>query len=125
MNRGVFIGNLGKDAELRSTQAGQQVCVFSVAATSRYKDKAKTTWVRCDLWGKRAEALAQYLTKGLKVYIEGEIDIDTYGDKPSLKLVVSTIELLGTPGKNNGYSTAQAKTPLGVTSDPYQDDVPF
>ena len=72
MNVFTFSGNLGKDAQLKSTQAGSNVLQFSVAVKSGYGDKEKTNWIACVVFGKRAEVnLVSYLTKGQQVVVTG------------------------------------------------------
>ena len=56
MNKYIFNGNLGRDAEVRTTQSGKVVCRFSVAVQEGYGDNQRTKWVKCSLFGKRAEA---------------------------------------------------------------------
>ena len=64
-----FVGNLGADAELRTAgDNGQSVLNFRVAA---HAGKDDTVWVRCAMWGKRGESIAQYLKKGTKVVVSG------------------------------------------------------
>ena len=65
------IGNVGKDAEVRFTGNGDAIASFSFALTSGYGDKQITTWLNCNLWGKRAETLAPMLLKGTKIGITG------------------------------------------------------
>ena len=77
----VVTGNLGQDAELRTTANGDVLCSFSVASNSKVKGEKVTTWVKCTLWGKRGEALSQYLTKGTKVAVAGELSLNEYNDK--------------------------------------------
>lgn len=83
LNRCEFIGHLGQDPELKMLAAGQAVLNFSLAATESYIDRnnarqEKTEWVRCAVWGKRAEALAKILVKGMKVYVEGAMQTRSY-----------------------------------------------
>src|SRR3546814_6098071 len=59
-------GGVGRDAELRSTQRGDQVCSFNVGVNQGYGDKKSTNWYRVSLWGKRGEGLQPYLLKGVK-----------------------------------------------------------
>jgi len=84
------LGNLAADAELRSTQGGQAVLNFAVACSDSYLDKnqqrqEKVEYIKCVLWGKRAEALSQYMSKGTKVYVEGSLHNSSYEDKDGNK----------------------------------------
>ena len=94
MLQGFLAGNLGRDAETRTTQGGA-VCSFSVAVEQRKGKEKHTTWVRCSLWGKRGEAIAQYLTKGTRVAVAGELSLHEYNGKTSLECRVGEVTLLG------------------------------
>ena len=81
MNIFIFSGHLGGDAETRYTPDGKPVTGFSVASTSGWGEKQKTTWIRCNAWGERFEKIAQYLTKGKKVTVSGEFSQREWTDK--------------------------------------------
>ena len=70
-------GHLGKDAELKSTASGTPILKFSVAVNTGIKEK-KCSWYNCAMFGKQAEALAQYLTKGKAVTVAGEPSINKF-----------------------------------------------
>jgi single-strand DNA-binding protein len=142
VNNWNFTGNLGKDAESRFTPGGDAVVQFSVGVKSGYGDKATTTWARCAMWGKRGEAVAQYLTKGQLVGISGEVTLREYTDKEgakrsSLEVRVNDLTLLGgkrdgeqsaprsesTPAQNQQRS-APAQNSGGAFAD-FDDDIPF
>lgn len=74
MNTGNFAGYIGRDAELKAGPSGDPVANFSIAVNTGTKEKPSTLWVDCALWGKRADALAQYLTKGQFVAVTGDIN---------------------------------------------------
>lgn len=78
VNKVLVVGNLGRDIELKSTPSGSAVGTFNVATTEQWTDKSgqkqeQTEWHRVALWGKQAETLQPYLTKGKQVYIEGRL----------------------------------------------------
>ncbi len=94
------IGNVGKDADMRYTPNGDAVSQFSFALTSGYGDKQITSWLNCNIWGKRAETLAPMLLKGTKVGITGELTNRPYKakdgtEKYSLEVRISDVTLLG------------------------------
>lgn len=100
MNVFTFTGHLGKDCETSATPTGTAVCQFSVAVSSGFGDRQKTTWVRCAVFGKRAEGkLPEHLVKGQKVAISGELTLDEWekdGAKHSmLKVNVNGLDLIG------------------------------
>jgi len=102
MNVWIFTGRVGRDAELRSTQSGEKVLGFTVANDVGFGDRKTTQWVDCSLWGKRAEALANYVKKGDKITVSGELKLEEFqrrdgsaGSKLSVR--VAEIELGGAP----------------------------
>lgn len=133
MNLLTAIGNLGKDAELRFTDKGEPVAQFSFALTSGYGDKAVTTWVTCNLWGKRAETLAPMLTKGTKIGISGELTNRKYvakdgTEKYSLEVRINDLTLLGKANvsDSNNNALGSVKTASAVNSiEEMAEDLPF
>jgi single-strand DNA-binding protein len=85
MNSITIAGQLGRDAEQRYLPNGDAVASFSVA-DSQGKDKA-TIWWNCSIFGKRAEALTQYLTKGQAVTVVGNVTQREYNDKDGNKRI--------------------------------------
>ncbi len=93
-------GRLGKDAEIKQTQGGTSVCRFSVATDQKRNGEKVTTWFDVSIFGKRGDALCQYLRKGSSVVVVGDLDARTYQDKSgatklALGVVCSEITLLG------------------------------
>lgn len=90
VNKVILIGNLGRDAELRYTPAGAAVATLNLATTEVWNDKAghrqeRTEWHRIVLWGKSAESLNEYLTKGKQIYVEGRLQTRQWDDKDGNK----------------------------------------
>jgi len=89
------LGNLGKDAETNFTLSGVAVTKLSVATSRRWKDsqsdewKEQTDWHNIALW--RSENLANYLTKGKQVYLEGRLQTRSYEDRDGVKRYVTEI----------------------------------
>lgn len=153
VNKVILVGNLGRDAETKFTPSGVSMTRFSVATGRRYKDQAtgewkeETDWSNVVLW--RAENLAQYLTKGKQVYVEGRLQTRSYEDKDgqkrySTEVVADDVILLGGRGGEGGDAgfnqeprimssprTAQQRnTPAPSSGSPFDagisdDDVPF
>lgn len=124
------IGNVGQDATMRYTPKGDAVTDFSFALQSGYGDKQVTTWINCNVWGKRGETLAPMLTKGTRIGITGELTNRKYVDKQgaekySLEVRVSDVTLLG--GKDASTGSAQRQDSKPSEQDPmnFDDDVPF
>lgn len=114
MNNITIAGQLGKDAEQRFLPNGDAVASFSVA-DSQGKDKP-TIWWSCSLFGKRAEALAQYLTKGQSVTVSGNVTQREYTDKDGNKRTamdvrVNDIALQGGKRDETPRQAAPAPTP--------------
>src|SRR5205823_12876026 len=111
VNKVILVGNLGRDAELRYTPGGAAVATINMATTEVWNDKAgqrqeKTEWHRVVLWGKSAEALAEYLTKGKQIYVEGKLQTRQWDDKDGNKRYTTEIRsdrivLLGGGEGNN------------------------
>jgi single-strand DNA-binding protein len=87
-------GNVGKDAVLRSTQ-GDPVLNFSVASSSYANGEKVTQWVDVSVWGKRAQALADLITKGSKVTAVGAGSLFEHNGKTYLKVRAFDVELQG------------------------------
>ena len=117
MNKIILTGNITKDAELRYTANDKAYSKFSIANNEGYGDNKKTNFFNCTLWGKSAENLNRFLTKGQKVLITGKVEINDYKDKEGVERKIIDInvdsfggvELLGNKaqqesGTNNNTS---------------------
>lgn len=138
MNVFSFTGNLGRDVNTNNV-GGTAVANFVVACKSGFGENEQTLWVDCALWGKRAEGgLIQYLTKGQKVAVTGELGSREYTDNDGINRTVITcrvndVTLTGDRGQG-GQQPAQQAQPQHQTQQPQQsaqgfddfsDDVPF
>lgn len=130
MNSITITGQLGKDAEIRHLPKGDQVAQFSVA-DSQGKDKPAIWW-NCSIFGKRAESLAPYLTKGQSVTVIGQVTEREWQDKEgnkrkSMDIRVVDVALQGGkktgPDLSNNPAKAQPANP-GSFAD-MDDDIPF
>ncbi len=137
-----IIGNLGKDCVV-NTVNGKNVINFTVAHTDKFRDsqgnnQEKTTWVDCAYWTDRT-AIAQYLTKGKQVFVEGQPEARAFQRNDgtpgsSLSLRVREVQLLGGRGDGSSSSPAmsnesasQSKSEIPSPSDITEpiDDLPF
>jgi single-strand DNA-binding protein len=111
VNKVILVGNLGRDAETKFTPSGTAVTRFSVATTRSWKDqqsgewKEETNWTNVTLW--RQEGVANYLTKGRQVYVEGRLQTRSYEDKDGKKMyatdvIADDVILLGGRGDGAG-----------------------
>lgn len=94
-------GNLGRDAELRYTTQGKPLINFPLPVKAGFGEHEKLTWFKCIMWGERVEKLAQYLTKGQKVVVSGEIHceewVNNLGEKKTTPtLTINNLDFAGT-----------------------------
>ena len=141
VNKVILLGNLGKDPDLRYTPSGKAVATFSLATSERWtsqdgQKQENTTWHNIVAWGKQAETMKEYLSKGRQVYIEGRIANRSYDDKDGNKkyiseVVVQSFSFVGNKGSsgNGGGQTAPAEpaaeTAANAGSSQSDDDLPF
>ncbi len=79
VNKVIIMGRLGRDPEISYTQGGLAICKFSLATSKKKKDGEEiTSWHRCTAFDKRGEIIAQYMSKGRMLYIEGELSYGQY-----------------------------------------------
>ena len=102
INKAILVGNLGQDPELRHTTNGNSVANFSMATNRKWNDKdgvaqERTEWHRVVSWGKTAENVAKYLSKGRQAYVEGELRTRSWEDNEGVKRYVTEIHV-GVPG---------------------------
>lgn len=121
-------GNIGKDAVVRTTQGGESVTGWTVAVEERQGQDKRTIWFDCALWGKRGSGLAQYLTKGTRVAVSGDLSTREHNGKTYLTVRASEVTLLGGGEKRDhvnmppGYEgTAAAEADRRVMD----DEIPF
>ena len=142
-NKAILIGHLGKDPEITTTQAGKQVCKFSLATSEKYKDSSgnmvdSTDWHNIVIWDRLGEVAAQYLKKGSKVLLEGRIKNRSYekdGQTRYISEIVANnmVMLDGKEAGSNsgGYSQDFGNKPAQQSSAPIgsqfeeEEDLPF
>jgi single-strand DNA-binding protein len=121
-------GGLGRDAELKTTQSGDDILSFSVGSSQGYGEKKSTNWFRCTVWGKRGRTIAQYLTEGTKVTVQGELSIGEYDGKPQFDIRVNEVEWQrkegGVPNAASGGGKPAADSAWDQADDDL-GDVPF
>ena len=131
VNKGILLGNLGKDPEVRYLDNGVAVANFSLATTENYKNKegervSQTEWHNIVLWRGLAEVAEKYLKKGASVYIEGKIKTRKWEDKEgntryNTEILADNMTMLG--GKQSQENVAS--TPADDSSADKADDLPF
>jgi single-strand DNA-binding protein len=155
LNKVMLIGNLGRDPEIRYSQQGLAVVNFSIATSEQWTDKntgakqEKTESHRIVAFGKPAEILEKYLSKGSQVYIEGRLQTSTYEKDGqthyATDIVVNNFQFLGSKqdAQGGGYQSGgggyqksdsgsgnqfQGQTTPGMTGGQQpipDDDIPF
>ena len=150
INRVVISGNMTRDPELRRTQSGMAILGFGVAVNDRRRNPQTGEWedyanfVDCTVFGARAEALSNILSKGMKVAIEGKLRWSQWerdGQKRSkLEVIVDEIEFMSQRNNGNGGyqgrdgggqhngpapAAASAAPQVDASSSVYDDDIPF
>lgn len=142
----VLVGNLGRDPEMRYTPNGTAVTTFPVATSRRWTDasgtlKEETAWFRVSVFGKQAETCNQYLAKGRKVLVEGELAVDEKTGGPrvytrkdgtagaSFEVRGSTVRFLTSKSEaegGGGSGGASGVTPISSDANPMgEEDLPF
>lgn len=111
MNKILIIGNVGGEPEMRYAPSGDPVTSFSVATTRRYtvegEQREETQWFRISAWNRLAENCNQYVTKGMKVYVEGRLSVREYVTqdgqaRTSLDVRASDVRFLNRAGEPGG-----------------------
>lgn len=127
VNLCIFVGNLGRDPEVKFTPSGRVVAKFSLAVSDSYSDRdgnkqERTEWVNVVVWGKQAETCGQYLAKGRQCYVEGRLQTRSYDDKEGNKryvteVIANRVQFLGGRSQGGEYDAS--------VSDADPSDLPF
>ncbi len=149
LNKVMLLGNLGRDPEIRSMQNGDKVANLRIATSERWRDKTgetqeRTEWHSVVLFGKVSEIAEQYLKKGSKILIEGQLRTrkwqdQTGADRYSTEVVVSGFNgrMIMLDSRSNGQqenlnNEAQWSNPMEgnsdvpkASSDVFDDEIPF
>lgn len=132
LNRCEFIGRLGRDPEIRYMPDGKAIASFSVATGQTWRDKntgekrEKTEWVPISAFGKLAEIIGEYITKGSQVYVSGRFQTREYekdGQKHyRTEIIADTMQMLGGKSDKPGGETSRPNGGQGSAARPAQDD---
>lgn len=132
-----LIGNLGRDPEMRYTPTGLPVTSFTMAVSRNWvgqdgQRQEKTIWFRVTAWRKLAETASQYLTKGSKVLVVGELEEpNAYTDREgqpraSLEVTAQTIRFLSTRGEGGAAPVGASGASMADNGPAMSDeDIPF
>jgi len=139
VNKVIIIGNLGNDPDIKTMNSGDSVCNLSIATSERWKDKStgerkeRTEWHRVVIFNQPIVTLAQnYLKKGSKVYIEGQLESRKWTDQSGVEKYTTEIVLRPYRGEltmldsrqDDGQQPRQRATQQ-EQSDFVEDEIPF
>lgn len=148
VNKVILIGNLGQDPEVRYTPGGSAVANVSLATSTSWRDKAtgetqdRTEWHRVVFFNRLAEIVGEYLRKGARVYVEGNLRTRKWQDKSgadrfTTEIIANEMQMLDTRNNGNGgdFNRDQDHQPAGLSHDgqgshsagpeAFEDDIPF
>jgi len=142
-NKVMLMGNLTRDVELKQISNGNAVANIGLAVNRRFKTQSgesreEVTYVDCEAWGRTAEVMNQYLSKGKPVFIEGRLKLDQWEDKDGnkrskMRVVVENFEFIdsrndgggGGGGGGGGRQPVASSTQNDSYDPPSDDDIPF
>lgn len=136
INRVALSGNLTRDPDLQVTKGGTSVLKFGLAVGEKRGDRDHTNFFDCIVWGKYGEVMQQYLSKGQRVAVEGQLSYSSWeqdGQRRSkVEVVVRSIDTLGPAPARDAHDYASGQQmPLDAAPrqapapDLYTDDIPF
>jgi single-strand DNA-binding protein len=140
VNKVILVGNLGKDPEVRRTQSGEPMATFTLATSENWRDKAtgerkeKTEWHRVVIFNENLAKIAeQYLRKGSKVYLEGQLQTRKWTDKDNVEKYTTEVvlsrfrgelQMLDSRGAEGGRAMADT-APQNFDRRELDDEIPF
>ena len=138
INKFIGIGHLGRDPEIRMTSDGNAVANVSIAITEKYKDKQgqqkeTTEWVNLVFFGKLAEIVDRYVSKGMQIYVEGKLKTEKYEKdgvtRYNTKVICEKMQMLGGEKKQKQKDEEDERNELNrqvAQQDAIdEDDIPF
>lgn len=134
----ILVGHLGSEPEMRYTSSGVPVTNFSLAVNRRWTNQEgqtqeKTTWFRVSMWRRQAEVASQYLAKGAKIMVVGEIEnARPYTDRDgnlqaSIEVTANQFQFLDSRAASSGNGAEANGTVVtnGVVAEGEKEDIPF
>ena len=131
--KATVVGNLGRDPDKRYTQDGRPVTSFRVAATTRRRERDgewadHTEWFGVTVFGRQAETLAERLTKGTRVYVDGRLESRTYEGRDgrgfSLDIIANDVLILDSRQRGEGEFSESGFEAPAVSRGPNRDAPP-
>ena len=136
INKVILLGNLGADPEMRYTAGGDAVASISIATSSSWNDKQsgekreKTEWHRVVFFRRLAEVVGEYMKKGSSIYVEGQLQTNSYEDKNtgerkfSTQIIAREMQMLGS--RNNADGLQEPSQEIQSQEPPtFDDEIPF
>ena len=136
INKVILLGNLGADPEMRYTAGGDPVASISIATSSSWNDKQsgekreKTEWHRVVFFRRLAEVVGEYMKKGSSIYVEGQLQTNSYEDKNtgerkfSTQIVAREMQMLGS--RKNVDGLQEPSQEMQSQEPPtFDDEIPF
>jgi len=134
-NKVMLMGNLTRDPEVRYTPKGTAVAHIGLAvnrvwSTESGEKKEEVTFIDVEAWGRTAETIGQYMTKGKPIFIEGRLKLDQLDDKESgqkkskLKVVCENFQFIGGPKGTSGGGEISDAPPAAKPARPRQAPAP-
>ena len=118
INKIILVGNVGRDPDIQTTQAGTKVAHLSLATSRRIPRNGaveeRTDWHRLTVWDRLAELVEDYVRKGDRLYVEGRMEYDSFEREgvtvPTAEVQVRELVMLGSPSNRgtNGLAAAAA-----------------
>lgn len=141
LNQITLIGNVGRDPEVKTLPSGDLVANFSLATSETWKDKSgekqeRTEWHKIDAFGKLAEIVQSYVSKGSKLFVQGQLVYDEWADKDGNKRTAAKVKLGfgsklvllgggGSPARSSEGQAAEKRAEKAKAAPVNDDDVPF
>lgn len=132
-NKVLVAGNLTRDPETRNLDGGRTVCAFGIAINRKWRGpdgqmKEEVTFVDCEAWGRTAENIKKYFSKGKPIFVEGRLKLDQWtdqqsGQKRSKTRVVA--ERFRFCGDRDGAQGGAGHPQSGGSDQIHEDDIPF
>lgn len=134
VNKVILIGNVGADPEIKHLEGDRVVANFKLATSERFKKNnevvEQTEWHNIVIWGKLAEIVEKYVTKGMRLYLEGKIVTRSWEDQSGVKkyatdISVNTMQMLSFKKDGENSSSNQGAQSQCDHGGGHSDDLPF
>lgn len=128
MNKVFLIGRTTTTPELRKTQSGHDVCSFTIAVDRAVSKESKTDFINCVSWGKTAEIISGYISKGNKIALEGSLETRNFTDKDGNKRYTTEVKvdrMEFVERKNSATTDFSTNSTNGFEEMTSDDDLPF